>query len=140
MHLSKALELINLHQPEGCFEYWSSQPGDPWQKAHDSLESDLKISGMKPEVAITAFYAEIRRLQDDYRRMGLNYKSSPMTRGLYSNTTQQAAAKQAADDKLCVVCMSKINLQIIKVEGKLTPCCALCVEKLQGSDEQMPLF
>jgi hypothetical protein len=139
MHLSDALKLINENHPDGCVEFFSKMKDDPWDKAHRDLDTVLKMRDTDASVSIQAFYAEIRRLQDVFKSSGVKQKAHPANIGFYAPSEKMAAARFAKQEQCCVVCLTDKNLQIIKVEGKPTPCCESCVLKLQA-DPQMPLF
>lgn len=139
MNLSEALHLINEHHPDGAVEFYAKMKDDPWSRAHEALNSELKTRGCDVGVAVQAFYAEIRRLQDLYRNAGHPVKAHPATIGLHSNTETQVAQRFATQAETCVYCGTTKKLMAIRIEEKLTPCCKDCRAKRQNG-EQLSLY
>jgi len=139
MYLSEALDLINANHPDGAVEFYSKMKDDPWQKAHDTLEASLKSPGSDTEVAIQAFYAEIRRLQDLFKQSGIKQKAEPWNIGFHSPSKEEAAARSARQEQVCVGCGTTKKLKFVSYLGKATPTCAACASRF-ASNGQMPLF
>ena len=139
MNLSDALRSINDNHPDGAVEFYAKMKDDPWQKAHDSLDISIREKTFEPGVAVQAFYAEIRRLQDLFRQSGVSQKAHPANVGFYAPTEREGSRRMAVQERYCVVCGTTKSLTFVRVEGKPTPCCESCVLKLQA-DPQMPLF
>lgn len=139
MKMSDALRSINDNHPDGAVEFYAKMKDDPWGKAHEDLDQAIRTKSIDSELAVQAFHAEIRRLQDHFKASGIKQKAHPANVGFYAPTEREGSRRMAAQERYCVVCGVSKGLTFVKVDGKPTPCCEACVLKLQ-TDSQMPLF
>lgn len=104
---------------EGATEFYAKLQPNPWQEAHDQLESAIQKAREDQETyfdeadkAGRVFLATIMELLERYRPFSSGQHGSSPARGLYSDSEGQADARGSMADRRCGGCGTENEIKI----------------------------
>lgn len=138
MKLSEALGIIATEYEIGCASYFRKLPDDPWQAAHDELESAIGRPEQELDAAVDKFCSDITKLERTYRLLNpittkapakasdaFHYGFAPADS--LGAMNEKVVAHDAKRQQHCANCFAKEGLMPYRTKnGVLVPLCKSC--------------
>lgn len=114
MKMSEALEKVNRAYVPGVVAFYDKADPNPWQQAHDNLESLLHLNDEQLiSAGLEAFVYRCLELIDSFNKMGTPPKKISIADAFFLGDENRYLETRSRKYKECFKCQSKDDLQII---------------------------
>lgn len=116
MKFTEALEIVGKNYAPGVVNYYSKLTPDPWQKAHDELESIVLTKDKELErLACDAFVSRCKHLIERFQREAITSPINPVDAFVVGDP-ERLNRLRSRIDRACIYCESKTNLTLMPSE------------------------